>query len=91
MLAFTSTVCTTSNHELLVLCRTRKNRLYDTAEYSDLTISCGNKNYLVHKAIVCPRSDFFASACGEIAPEVSVIRFNEKLYKMGLLITDIKN
>ncbi|KAF3397016.1 hypothetical protein DPV78_008324 [Talaromyces pinophilus] len=46
-------------------------RLYDTAEYSDLTISCGNKNYLVHKAVVCPRSEFFASACGEIASEAT--------------------
>ncbi|KAJ6191082.1 hypothetical protein N7519_001103 [Penicillium mononematosum] len=32
-------------------------------KYSDLTIVCGDKEYAVHKCIVCPRSDFFAKAC----------------------------
>ncbi|KAL8296844.1 hypothetical protein RB597_006116 [Gaeumannomyces tritici] len=38
-------------------------RLYGGRDWSDLTISCGAKDYLVHKSIVCPRSDFFAKAC----------------------------
>ncbi|KAI0096202.1 hypothetical protein GGR51DRAFT_553681 [Nemania sp. FL0031] len=37
--------------------------LYHSAEYSDLTISCGERRYRVHKALICPRSDFFAAAC----------------------------
>jgi hypothetical protein len=28
-----------------------------------LTITCGNDEYKVHKAIICPRSTFFAAAC----------------------------
>ncbi|KAJ5821251.1 uncharacterized protein N7525_010535 [Penicillium rubens] len=32
-------------------------------KYSDLTIVCGDKEYAVHKCIVCPRSKFFAKAC----------------------------
>ncbi|KAF4467529.1 hypothetical protein FALBO_5593 [Fusarium albosuccineum] len=35
----------------------------DTGLYSDLEIKCGNKQYQVHKAIICPRSSFFRSAC----------------------------
>ncbi|KAM6506760.1 hypothetical protein FALCPG4_018589 [Fusarium falciforme] len=31
--------------------------------YSDLNITCGDKQYPVHKAIICPRSSFFRSAC----------------------------
>ncbi|GKU08016.1 speckle-type poz protein [Fusarium langsethiae] len=37
--------------------------LFDESAYSDLTIVCGDDCYKVHKAIVCPRSEFFASAC----------------------------
>ncbi|KAL8381113.1 hypothetical protein RB595_005409 [Gaeumannomyces hyphopodioides] len=39
-------------------------RLHGRGDWSDLTISCGSKDYLVHKSIVCPRSDFFDKACG---------------------------
>ncbi|KLU84725.1 hypothetical protein MAPG_03764 [Magnaporthiopsis poae ATCC 64411] len=38
-------------------------RLYQDADYSDLVLSWGGQDYKVHKAIVCPRSDFFAAAC----------------------------
>ncbi|KAL2158847.1 hypothetical protein VTH06DRAFT_4039 [Thermothelomyces fergusii] len=37
--------------------------LYSSGEHSDLVISCQGKEYRVHKAIVCPRSDFFSTAC----------------------------
>ncbi|KZL66488.1 BTB/POZ domain-containing protein [Colletotrichum tofieldiae] len=35
--------------------------LYENAEYSDLTIASRDTEYRVHKAIVCPRSDYFAA------------------------------
>ncbi|EGU73983.1 hypothetical protein FOXB_15505 [Fusarium oxysporum f. sp. conglutinans Fo5176] len=35
----------------------------ETGLYSDLKITCGDKQYQVHKAIICPRSPFFGVAC----------------------------
>ncbi|KAJ8130181.1 hypothetical protein O1611_g3450 [Lasiodiplodia mahajangana] len=37
--------------------------LYACGEYTDLVITCHGKQHQVHKAIVCPRSEFFAAAC----------------------------
>ncbi|KAF5631134.1 amino acid transport gap1 [Fusarium tjaetaba] len=37
--------------------------LLQTGDYSDLTITCGKDQYRVHKAIICPRSNFFKAAC----------------------------
>ncbi|KAK5710265.1 hypothetical protein LTR17_019035 [Elasticomyces elasticus] len=37
--------------------------LWRTGKYSDLTIKCGDKQWAVHKAIVCMQSPFFAKAC----------------------------
>ncbi|KAK5996373.1 hypothetical protein PT974_01707 [Cladobotryum mycophilum] len=37
--------------------------LHKEGKYSDLKIVCDGKEYLVHKAILCPRSSFFAAAC----------------------------
>ncbi|KAI1179206.1 hypothetical protein F4777DRAFT_575237 [Nemania sp. FL0916] len=37
--------------------------LYVSGQYSDLTITCHGNEYKVHKAIVCPKSGFFAGAC----------------------------
>ncbi|KAJ5055132.1 hypothetical protein J3E74DRAFT_442477 [Bipolaris maydis] len=34
----------------------------DSGEYSDLTITCGNDVYKVHKMILCTQSDFLAGA-----------------------------
>ncbi|PVI05400.1 hypothetical protein DM02DRAFT_668342 [Periconia macrospinosa] len=36
--------------------------LLTSGEYSDLTITCGDDTYKVHKAIVCKRSEFFKRA-----------------------------
>ncbi|KAH8692864.1 hypothetical protein BGW36DRAFT_464088 [Talaromyces proteolyticus] len=49
--------------------------LYAKGDYSDLTITCHGTHYRVHKAVVCPRSEFFASACRENSSEVA---YNEK-------------
>ncbi|PKY03214.1 hypothetical protein P168DRAFT_282969 [Aspergillus campestris IBT 28561] len=48
-------------------------------KYSDLTISCDNETYPVHRCIVCTRSAFFARACDGDFKEAStgVITLNE--------------
>ncbi|KAK4542524.1 hypothetical protein LTR36_006777 [Oleoguttula mirabilis] len=37
--------------------------LFKDPKYSDLRIKCGDRGWKVHKAIICPQSDFFAKAC----------------------------
>ncbi|KAJ9129702.1 hypothetical protein NKR23_g12480 [Pleurostoma richardsiae] len=37
-------------------------KIYSSGEYSNLTITCNGKRFQVHRAIVCPRSEFFAAA-----------------------------
>ena len=44
------------SHELL-------ERLFFTSKYSDLTISAGERQWKVHRAVVCLQSKFFAAAC----------------------------
>ncbi|KAM4065565.1 BTB/POZ domain-containing protein [Hirsutella rhossiliensis] len=44
-------------------------KLYNLGTYSDFTITCGSAEYRVHKAIVCPRSRFFAAACNDAFQE----------------------
>ncbi|KAF6806798.1 BTB/POZ domain-containing protein [Colletotrichum sojae] len=39
--------------------------LYEDSQYSDLTIASRDCEYPVHKAIVCPRSEYFAAQCRE--------------------------
>ena len=41
----------------------RNNILWESAEYSDLTIRCGSREFKVHRAIVCPGSHYFSTAC----------------------------
>lgn len=38
-------------------------RLYESSAYSDLTVIYKEDVYKVHKAIICPRSDFFSNKC----------------------------
>ncbi|KAL5590858.1 hypothetical protein FOBRF1_014415 [Fusarium oxysporum] len=38
--------------------------LLKTGDYCDFVIICGQARHKVHKAIICPRSDFFKAACG---------------------------
>ncbi|KAF2737119.1 hypothetical protein EJ04DRAFT_129332 [Polyplosphaeria fusca] len=37
-------------------------QLLFSGDYSDFTIVCGERTWKVHKAIICPRSDYFARA-----------------------------
>ncbi|KAM0805987.1 BTB/POZ protein, partial [Usnea florida] len=37
--------------------------LWTSHMYSDLVVRCGEEEYKVHRAILCPRSAFFAKAC----------------------------
>ena len=37
--------------------------IFGSSKYSDLTVCCGSDVYKVHRAVICPRSDFFAAAC----------------------------
>ncbi|KEQ73158.1 hypothetical protein M436DRAFT_46012, partial [Aureobasidium namibiae CBS 147.97] len=37
--------------------------LYKNGSYSDFKIVCGTDTYNVHKAIICPQSEFFRAAC----------------------------
>ena len=43
---------------------TRSNsEIWGSSKYSDLTVRCGSQDFKLHRAIVCPRSTFFAAAC----------------------------
>ncbi|KAL8757209.1 MAG: hypothetical protein Q9199_002394 [Rusavskia elegans] len=43
---------------------TRTASLFNSAEYSDLNITCGERTFHVHRCVLCPASKFFATACG---------------------------
>ncbi|KAK3691908.1 hypothetical protein LTR37_018339 [Vermiconidia calcicola] len=38
-------------------------RMFETGEFSDLTIGTSTKTFKVHKAVVCQKSPFFRAAC----------------------------
>ncbi|KAK2008704.1 hypothetical protein LZ32DRAFT_591537 [Colletotrichum eremochloae] len=46
--------------------------LYQNPEFSDLTIESRHAEYRVHKAVVCPRSDYFAAKCREPSSKVAI-------------------
>jgi hypothetical protein len=37
--------------------------LLESAKFSDLVLVCQDREFPVHRAIVCPHSVFFSSAC----------------------------
>ncbi|KAF4912181.1 hypothetical protein CGCVW01_v011219 [Colletotrichum viniferum] len=45
--------------------RSSLKHLYNNPEFSDLTIASRENEYHVHKAVVCPRSSYFAEKCRE--------------------------
>ncbi|KAI1157309.1 hypothetical protein F5B18DRAFT_666051 [Nemania serpens] len=49
-----------SDDDILAL----QHMLYYSGAYLDFIISCGQSCYQVHRALVCPQSDFFTAACG---------------------------
>ncbi|KAL6717962.1 hypothetical protein ACLMJK_004047 [Lecanora helva] len=42
---------------------TKLNAIWESTEYSDLTIRCGSEDFKVHRAVVCVSCPFFAKAC----------------------------
>jgi hypothetical protein len=54
-------LCSRRPEELLTICTVSS--LQATAKYSDLTIFWRRESHRVHKAVMCPRSSFFAGAC----------------------------
>jgi BTB/POZ domain len=50
--------------------------ILQSGKYSDLTIGSGDREFHVHKAVICPQSPFFMAACDgefkvDIGPRVS--------------------
>ncbi|OCK75339.1 hypothetical protein K432DRAFT_466403 [Lepidopterella palustris CBS 459.81] len=62
--------------------------LLSSGEYSDFTITCGDDTYAVHKAIICPRSDFFAKAVkfGKEAEENKIVLVEDEPEIVKLMI-----
>ena len=51
--------------------------LLKTGRYSDLKIRCGNAEWRVHRAVLCPRSKYVAAASDvgfEVSKRVSTLR-----------------
>jgi hypothetical protein len=54
-------------------------RLYNSGEYSDLTICCAGKNYRVHKAVICSQSSYFGTMCRSGFKVSCIPRFDFKI------------
>lgn len=48
--------------------------LLKSAKYSDLTILCQGRKFLVHRAILCPSSPFFDAVCNGAFKESILVR-----------------
>ncbi|KAF2807275.1 uncharacterized protein BDZ99DRAFT_573142 [Mytilinidion resinicola] len=51
-------------------------RLYISEHYSDLTIVCRNGIYKIQKAVICPRSAFFATALRGLGRETEEVEID---------------
>ncbi|CAI6302599.1 unnamed protein product [Periconia digitata] len=62
--------------------------LYLPEKYSDFTIVCGDDVFPVHKAIICPRSDYFAAAVkfGKEASENKIVLSEDEPAIVKLMI-----
>lgn len=67
---YTEHLCSSSAHAAHIR---GLHNLNKTEKYADVTVTRGGRSWKVHKAIICPQSDFFSKACdGEF--EVSELR-----------------
>ncbi|KAF2470994.1 uncharacterized protein BDR25DRAFT_28881 [Lindgomyces ingoldianus] len=62
--------------------------LLTSGEYSDFTINCKDKTWRVHKAIVCPRSGYFARAVnfGREAKDRMIDLLEDETEIVGLML-----
>jgi hypothetical protein len=37
--------------------------LHGDEKYADLTVTCGDHTFKLHRAVICPQSPFFEKAC----------------------------
>lgn len=53
--------------------------MYETGQWSDLTIEAGGKQFKVHKCVVCPACPFLHAACtrGFLESQTNVIKLPE--------------
>ncbi|KAK6508692.1 hypothetical protein TWF506_010771 [Arthrobotrys conoides] len=48
----------------------------ESGKYSDFTIICGSKEWKVHRAIICPQSEYFATVCDSSFKEAKEAEIN---------------
>lgn len=56
--------CVTCSDTLkTVAALTKRYSLFGNPKYTDLTVTCGEREWKLHKSIVCLQCDFFDKAC----------------------------
>jgi hypothetical protein len=76
-----ASVCPAKHHDSYIMAALHhkdmlnaNKELLQSSKYSDLTIICGNREFNIHRSIVCPRSRFFAAACdGEFLVSLELV------------------